>query len=265
MNYLPDLPIFTIITFVLITFLAIISMLFFRKSSALRSRAAKQVKYSREILQTQVEVQGSALQQIGQELHENIGQLLAIAKINLNILEEINQNTENQEYILQTDQMISHSLTDLRNLTKGLDVDFVSNFRMQEYLSQELLRLRKTSKFITELSTKGDPFSLGPEIEIVLFRIFQEILDQVPKNTKQGKIHLTLHYEPTRFILQFTYQNTVFATKKPNLHNRPASNSGLDSIRRRSEVIGGTCSIQTNLGERKITIELPLINSQILL
>ena len=94
MNSIDDRALFALIA---ICFLLLISVFFIivtvglfkkRQGQYLQEKADLQVRYKQEILQAQLEIQNQTLQQISRELHDNIGQLLSVMSINLDILEE---------------------------------------------------------------------------------------------------------------------------------------------------------------------------------
>ena len=67
----------TIIVFLLLIFLLVFFFIFQKKQlQNQQEKTALHTQYAHEILQTQIEVQNTTMQQIGAELHDNIGQLL---------------------------------------------------------------------------------------------------------------------------------------------------------------------------------------------
>jgi signal transduction histidine kinase len=218
-----------------------------RQIQNLKEKTALKTAYDHEILKSQIEVQNQTLQHIGQELHDNIGQLLSVAKINLNILEE-SENTEH-EYIKQTNEIISQSINDLRALTKSLDGDFVNDFGLEESISHELQRIRKTKRFETEISVLGTKRKLGYEIEIVLFRIVQEVLNNALKHSKAKNIDIRLQYLPTDFELTVKDDGKGFDLQNIKLENMASSGAGLRNMQRRIELIGGKCTINSMIGK----------------
>ena len=226
-----------------------------------QEKANLQSQFAHEILKSQIEVQNHTLQQIGQELHDNIGQLLSVAKINLNILEETVFDVENQEYIKQTNDIISQSINDLRALTKSLDGDFVQQFGLQESLSQELQRIRKTKRFETEITVNGESYTLGYEREIILFRIFQEFLNNSIKHSKAKNIRVQLNYGEDHFTLSLSDDGKGFDYKEAMARNIQHSGSGLRNMSRRCELIGGKCELKSEInGGTEIEIILPNLN-----
>lgn len=244
---------FTFISGTLILIILVISIFSFifvfqrRQLQNQQEKTALKTAYDQEILKSQIEVQNQTLQHIGQELHDNIGQLLSVAKINLNILEE--SDNAGHEYIKQTNEIISQSINDLRALTKSLDGDFVHDFGLEESISHELQRIRKTKRFETEISVLGTKRKLGYEIEIVLFRIVQEVLNNALKHSKAKNIDIILHYFPTAFELIVKDNGKGFDLQNIKPENINSSGAGLRNMQRRMELIGGKCTINSAIGE----------------
>jgi signal transduction histidine kinase len=237
------------ILFLLLVLFVVMFMLAFQKRRIkhIKEKTALKTAYDQEILKSQIEVQNQTLQHIGRELHDNIGQLLSVAKINLNVLEESN-NTEH-EHIKQTNEIISQSINDLRALTKSLDGDFVKDFGLEESISHELQRIRKTKRFQTEISVLGTKRKLGYEIEIVLFRIVQEVLNNALKHSKAKNIDIILQYFPTSFELSVKDNGKGFDLQNDTSKTINSSGSGLRNMQRRMELIGGKCTVKSVLGE----------------
>ncbi len=228
-----------------------------KQSSHLREKAALQVHYEQEILTSQLEVQNTTLQHVGQELHDNIGQLLAVVRINLNILEDSGQTTENLERIKQTNELVSRSIHDLRALSKSLDGDFVKDFGLKESIAQELQRIRPTRQFETELLITGEMCSLGFQREIVLFRITQEVLTNALKHAEASRFSVQLDYLPQSFILTLSDNGKGFDYASVKLNGMSYSGSGLRNIQRRATLIEGNCVFDSAIGNgTKVTISL---------
>ena len=247
-----NLPIFAIVitSVFLILAISVISFIVLFQKRQLQNqqdKTALKTAYDQEILKSQIEVQNQTLQHIGRELHDNIGQLLSVAKINLNVLEE-SDNMEH-EFIKQTNEIISQSINDLRSLTKSLDGDFVNDFGLEESISHELQRIRKTKKFQTEISVLGMKRTLGYEIEIVLFRIVQEVLNNALKHSKAQNIDIVLQYLPTSFELTVKDNGKGFDLENIHPESIESSGAGLRNMQRRMELIGGKCVINSVLGE----------------
>lgn len=236
----------TVVLFLLLL-LSVFVYLFKRRQLQFRlEKDTLKSNYDQEILKSQLEIQNLTLQQIGEELHDNIGQLLSVAKINLNIL-EANQSLENsKEYIVHTNEIIGQTIHDLRALTKSLDGDFVDQFGLLESITFELQRVRKTKQFLTDIQVIGVPYILGYEKEIVLFRIFQEFLNNSIKYSQAKNINIRIEFSKDNCLLLFTDDGKGFDLKKiENNTLLKSSGSGLRNIARRCKLIGAQCELKS--------------------
>lgn len=249
-----------IILLMLVIFIIVLVGLFKKRQSEHRQeKITLQLQSEQEILQAQLEIQNQTLQQIGRELHDNVGQLLSVMSINLDILEEDVSDLKTQSQIIETSKILQQTIADVRSLSKSLDGDFVKDFGLVDSLSHDLQRIRATGKYQTEILIEGKPYRLDGQKEFVLFRVVQEILTNILKHAEAKTIKVTLHYTPAQFRLMvqddgkgFDYE-TVLGRKMEN------AGAGLRNIQRRTEMVGGTCTIETARGQgTQIEIQLSI-------
>lgn len=229
---------------ILITFLYQKRRIFYRQD-----KAAMQAAFQQEILQTQLEVQNLTMQQLGRELHDNIGQLLSVLRINLNVLEEAVEDESTKVQIAESNQIVEQTIADVRALTKSLDGDFVKDFGLIDSLSHELQRIRKTRRYQTEITTSGTPYSLGYQHEIVLFRISQEVINNALKHAAATTLHVSVGYEPTNFEITIKDNGKGFDYEGIMRNDLSKSGAGLRNIQRRAELIGGKCVVESKINE----------------
>lgn len=254
LTFVIGIAIFIIMVVFIISFVLIFQK---RQEKHRLEKEALKIAYEREILKSQIEVQNQTLQEISQELHDNIGQLLSVARIYLNVLEDsiIDENG----YIKQTNEIIAQSINDLRSLTKSFDGDFVQQFGLEESISNEISRIRKTKRFTIDLTIVGEKYTIGYEREIVLFRVVQEILNNTIKHSKATNINVLLSYLPTAFTLSIQDDGQGFDYEALQEKNILQSGAGLRNIQRRVKLIGGTCQIHTEINKgTKTDIQLNL-------
>src|SRR5436190_6753911 len=80
----------TIIVIVFVAFVILLSYLFTaRKNKLIQEKQLMKTQFEQELLQTQIEIQEQTLKTISQEIHDNIGQVLSLAKLNLNTVNNV--------------------------------------------------------------------------------------------------------------------------------------------------------------------------------
>lgn len=217
-----------------------------------QEKALLKTQYEKEILQSQIEVQNSTLKYIGQELHDNIGQLLSVTKINLGVMEESLAEKNFEEFAFnfhQANDLVTEVINEVRGLSKSLDDNFVHEFGLTESISHELQRIKKTKKFTTDLVIQGERFTLGYEREIILFRIIQEMLNNSLKHSEAKKIEIGIQYTADSFILIVADNGKGFDYENVIGQDMEQSGAGLRNIRRRATLINFDCDLISQKGQ----------------
>ncbi len=237
----------TVILVILVSFVILLSYLFTaRKNKLLKEKELLHAQFEQELLRTQLEIQEQTLTTISQEIHDNVGQVLSLAKLNLNTLPN-----SGDPKIQDTKNLVSKAINDLRNLSHSLHGDIIAELGLQESIAQELNIIQSTKAFETELNVTGTVFKLNPQKEMVLFRIVQEALNNCIKYSGAKKITVTMQFLPQLFTLLITDDGNGFdATQKTGI--------GLKSIHNRAALIGGSFNLQSTTGEgTMVTVQLP--------
>jgi signal transduction histidine kinase len=210
-----------------------------RKNKLLQERELLQSQHQQALLQTQIEIQEQTLKTISEEIHDNIGQVLSLAKLNLNTLPN-----SDEPKIQDTKNLVSKAITDLRNLSHSMHGDIIAELGLQQSIVNELRIIESTKAFATALKVTGAAFKLNAQKEMVLFRMVQEALHNIVK-------HL-----PTVFTLTVADNGKGFDL---TLLNEQGNGIGIHSMHNRAKIIGASFNMSSTLGNGTvITIQLPL-------
>ncbi len=236
----------SIIVIVLVAFVVLLSYLFTtKKNKLIQEKQLMKTQFQQELLQTQIEIQEQTLKTISQEIHDNIGQILSLAKLNLNTFEDA-ESANNQIKINDTKNLVSKAINDLRDLSRSLHGDKIAELGLQESVAGELKILQNTGQYITELKITGEPYKLAPQKEMVLFRIVQEAMNNTIKHAKAKNIFIEMKYQPDSFYLIITDDGIGF--NAAGLQSTQTG-IGLKSMQNRAALIGGEFSMNSSAGK----------------
>lgn len=252
----------TILVLLLMLFIVSFFYIFQKRQTQNRQeKASLHAQHQQEILQVQLEIQNQTLQHISGELHDNIGQLLTLVRLKLNMLEVEEAISPSQ--IEEVNEVVEKTIIELRGLSKSLDGDFVENFGLVDNLTHLLQRIASTGKHQTDIFMEGEAYRLAGKKEIVLFRVVQEILSNILKHAQAKYIKVSLQFTSAQFNLTVQDDGKGFDYEAVLGREMSQSGAGLRNIQRRTEMLGGTCKIETEIGKgSKIHFYLP-ISSQI--
>lgn len=208
--------------------------------------------FQQELLKTRMEIQEETLNQISRELHDNITQVLSFVKLNLGVL---GKNIEGNDKIKLNDnrELIAQSINDLRNLSKSLSFEHISAIGLVKTLEMEAGRINRSGIINLLLLTDGVVYPLGEQRELVLFRIFQEALNNALKYAQAANFKISLYYKEQMFNLTIEDDGVGF---QPELLI-DKSGSGLRNIINRAALIGAEAVINSSPGNG-CTIKLSL-------
>ncbi|HOZ78380.1 MAG TPA: histidine kinase [Ferruginibacter sp.] len=214
-------------------------------------------RHRQELLQTQVEIQEQTLKNISEEIHDNIGQVLSLVKLNLNtfpagLSEEVTTKLDDTELLL------SKAINDLRDLSQSMNTDRISSVGLEVALEHELKQIQKTGRFNTKLHVGGNRYALEPQKEMVLFRIVQECLNNSVKHSAAKNIEIELLYRPGSLILQVSDDGKGFS---PGLNHPSKNGLGLKNMYNRAALIGAVFSLHSAT-DNGTTINVELKNTQ---
>lgn len=91
----------------------------------LKEKEMIKVNFQQELLRTQLEIQEQTLKNISQEIHDNIGQGLTLAKLNLSLM-NLNEPNGLATKIEDSRKLVAKAINDLRDIAKGLNSDNIS-------------------------------------------------------------------------------------------------------------------------------------------
>lgn len=221
------------------------------------AREREKLKIQQQHLQTELDIQETTFKTISQEIHDNIGQLLSLAKLNLNTA-DVEQPFQTKDKIEQSKELISKSITALRDLSKSLNAEMIKEIGLSESIRRELSLLSNSGHIKTSFTEKGQPYRIDKQKELVLFRIFQETIQNIIKHSNARTVMVLLGYEPDFFLLEIVDDGIGFTVD--NISSLLNGNGlGIRNIQNRAYLIGAELKLAS--GEGKGTTVSLMINN----
>ena len=253
----PSLVILLTILLLIVAAGIIVFVLIYQKKQLQYLSERKQLKadYEKEILESRLEIQEQTMKSISQEVHDNIGQVLSVAKLNLTMVNVDESGEMIQEKINNVSELLRQAIQDLRDLSKSLHSDVIAEKGLLKAIENEVAVLKKTEAYSITLNVEGDYYHLPEQKELILFRMFQEIINNIIKHAKASAIDVQISFQPQQFMLCIHDNGLGFDIAGTDL----SKGLGLRNIINRSQLIGALCAIDSKPAKgTAIKITLPL-------
>ncbi|KAF2518419.1 hypothetical protein E0W68_08815 [Flavobacterium salilacus subsp. salilacus] len=214
-------------------------------------------EYELSSIDIMLEGQEKERQRIANELHDNLGSMLATLKINFENLKlrksEINED-ENRLY-QKTDDLIEEAYQKVRRLAHAKNAGVYASEGLIPALKKLVQKVSIPKKLKVDFIPYGFNERLDNSQEITIFRIVQELITNIIKHAQatEASIQLTHHDDLINIIIE---DNGVgFSTDKMNAED----GMGIASIQKKTEQLGGSFIIDSTPGKgTTILIDLPI-------
>ena len=248
---------FSLFALLLISIILVSAILYYnRRKKHLQEKKIMQSEFQQELLRTQIEIQEQTLRNISEEIHDNIGQVLSLAKLHLNMIPPAEESA--QLKVNDAKDLVSKAINDLRDLSRSMHGEKISEIGLQEAITHELKTLQNIGQFNTSLQVNGNYYKLEDQKEMVVFRMVQEALHNALKHSKATALSVELEYQANFFKLSVSDNGIGFNSQ---FQNPSEAGIGLKSIRNRAAMIGGKILIDSVPGEGTvIQLEIPKKN-----
>jgi two-component system, NarL family, sensor kinase len=233
----------------LVGFIVLFIRYYYRKQLAnAREKQTMAATFQEELLQSQIEIQEQTLRNISEEIHDNIGQTLSLAKLQLNT---INVDERSVEKLTGSKALVSRAIQDLRQLSKNIHTESVLGSGLVKAIAGQLELIERTGICKTELTVSGTPSNINPQVELILFRIVQEALNNSLKHSAAFSINVLIKSIENQLYISVSDNGKGFDPRKNG-----NSGSGLRNMRNRTKLIGGELNITSGTPGTTITVTI---------
>jgi two-component system, NarL family, sensor kinase len=211
------------------------------------------------LLNASIRLQEEERQRLAADLHDDAGPLLATARLYLNE-NLVNQDKATQlQAIFQARQILDDTIQLIRNISHSLMPPTLKNFGL-ESATNDLFQKISGSGAINASSRFHDYRErLKPEVELIVFRVIQELINNILKHSNSSFIHLTQNVQNGMFVLRMHHDGRGIVQNDFEKLNKSNVGLGLKNISSRLKVAQGTILFEKDPSQTyyKVTLEIP--------
>jgi signal transduction histidine kinase len=198
-------------------------------------------------------------QRIAADLHDDAGPLLATARLYLNEnLFKQDINTQLQS-IYNAKQIIDDTIQLIRNISHSLMPPTLKNFGLESAINDLFQKISGTGSINASCRFHDYRQRLRPEQELLIFRVVQELVNNILKHSNSSFIHLTQNYNEDKFYLRLHHDGRGITQQDFEKMNKSSLGLGLKNIQSRMKVLHGSINFEKDLSQTyyKVTMEVP--------
>ena len=209
------------------------------------------------------EAQESERRRVARELHDSVNQILSSVKFRLQSIEgklEAGTLVEAGD-VLQAKVYLEKAIQEVRRISRNLRPSELDDLGLMPALRSLCSEFTERTGVAIELKTARLPQGLPVDLELNLYRIVQEALGNVEKHARatEAILHLVRVGTVVRVVLRDNGRGFDPAAPRSRKRKGQGPGMGLVDMQERAAFMGGTCSLNSSIGEgTEIVIEMPL-------
>ena len=208
-------------------------------------------------LNTIIETEEKERKRFAKDLHDGLGATLSAAKMYMNIVKRAEPGSERAKNMLnESISLIDEAGKDAKKIAVNIRPHDLSHFGLAISLQNFCDRLDSLGTINVSLNADNFHIKLNKEVELNLFRIINELINNTFKYADAKNITIDLYEKNKKVIMTYSDDGKGFDYEK--VMNSSKSGTGLDNIIFRAKLCGGFAKIISKAGKGmsvKITID----------
>ncbi len=194
---------------------------------------------------------------ISKELHDQIGQKLMLIKLNIELLKDSSPKTT--EKIDKTIKLLLNTNKEIKDIIYSLHPAELENYGLIAALDSMIHQCSSTGCYKASINVYGEYSPMGKNTELAIYRICQEVINNITKHSKATEVKLEFHFQQDKFIAIITDNGIGFNVHDYQLQTNSLRSFGLISIQERAKILNGFLEFESKINEgTKVYFQIPL-------
>lgn len=172
------------------------------------------------------------------ELHDGMGPLLSSAKMSMSVLAKRAEDEENRELIASTSAVIDEAIRSLREISNNLSPQVLNDFGLVRGITNFINKNPQLRTIEMRFDTNLRKERFDHDIEVILYRVICELINNSLKHSGCTKIKLDLQLVYDRIYLTYSDNGRGFDTQAVADYGM-----GMSNLTSRIHSLGGTIEI----------------------
>ncbi len=198
-----------------------------------------------EILQNTISAQEKERKRIAQDLHDEVGAMLSVVKLNVGRIEKKSEEPVAKELAAETKTYLDEVITEVRRISRSLLPPSLEKLGLYFALEELANWVNKADQLKIFCWKGGEQFRFENKKELAVFRIVQELLNNAIKHAGASIIYVNARFSPNRNLMISVTDNGKGFDMKEKMN----TGLGLKNLESRSEIMNAKFKMKSTPGK----------------
>jgi len=214
----------------------------------------QQRKLNKEKIRAEIYTSEEERKKLASDLHDDLGPILATIKIYVNALSK--KDDQDKQLIDNINKYLDGGIMRVKIMANGLMPNTLQRKGLQKALEEYVFNIEAYVQFKIHFIFPDMELSLGPEAELNIYRVIQEVITNTIKHAKAGVLQLNFERKDNNLMIYTIDDGIGFGYTD---HNFVSTGYGISNIKSRIEMLEGKYTIYSRPGEGiRYTFAVPL-------
>ncbi len=194
---------------------------------------------------------------LARELHDDTIQAVIALKQRVQLAQKSVKDQNGRQSLHELESLAEQTIENLRRLTRALRPIYLEDLGLVTALEMLARETSQNDHLVVDFQKTGHERRLAREVELSLYRVAQEALNNVVKHSKASRAELTIVFENSEIKMEVTDNGNGFIVSKSPTELAPSGHFGLLGIHERTDLIGARLELESALGKgTRLTVRL---------
>jgi signal transduction histidine kinase len=182
-------------------------------------------------------------------LHDDTIQAVIALKQRVQLAQKSLKDQSGRQSLMELETLAEQTVENLRRLTRALRPIYLEDLGLVTALEMLARETSQNNQLVVDFQKTGQERRLAREVELSLYRIAQEALNNVVKHSKATRADLTITFEDSEIQMEVSDNGNGFIVPNSPTELAPNGHFGLLGVHERSDLIGARLEIESALGK----------------
>lgn len=204
-----------------------------------------------EILRNTIQAQEKERKRIAQDLHDEVGAMLSVVKLNIGRIEKKSEEEKSKELAGETKKYVDDLITQVRRISRALLPPSLEKLGIYFALVEFTNWVNKSELIKIDCWKSGEQIRFDSKDELAVFRIVQELINNAIKHSGAKNIKVNIRFSNNKMNIVLTDNGKGFI-----IEEKLNSGLGLKNLESRTQILGAKFKIKSKPGKGTTAIIL---------